>query len=474
MSIRIKGTTYNAEVDSHGNLQATGPLTSNQSGFASLVAENDAGNVTGSRYMKELEVEDDYRLITANEQLIWSDVFAGSALNTAKWTNTNATMTTTIVGGFAQLNAGLNTASGSNAILTSRKFLPIYKQNTTRLEWEAQFSQLPVTNNVCEMGLFTASGTTAPTSGAFFRVTSAGLFYAVVNFSGTEQQSSALNFSTLVNQNTTHSFLIYLNSTSVTFWIDNILVAEIENSAGQGASIDSMSGTVSFRTYNTAATSSAQVLKVGCVSASILGTSINQPFGHIMSGNDQHSSQGQTGGTMGGTAISPNGALTATAVPSGTTVAAGQTGLGGETLITMTMAINTPVIVFSYLNPAGTSALPGKDLYISGVTLQSTTVTAITAVAPILTWSVAYGHTAISLATTESVTTKAPRKILLGCETLLLTAGTNNQRIAEDFVNAPICVHPGEYIQLVLTNRSGTAATAGGLLVSCNITGYFA
>ena len=49
MSVRIKGTVNLQEVDANGNAYVNLPLTDIQAGFASMLAENDAGTVTGSR-----------------------------------------------------------------------------------------------------------------------------------------------------------------------------------------------------------------------------------------------------------------------------------------------------------------------------------------------------------------------------------------------------------------------------------------
>ena len=473
MSIRIKGTTNLQEVDATGAANVNLPTTETNAGYSIMSSRVDDGTITGTPYNKSLEVDEQYRATTSTDQLLFSENFPGTTFNTSQWNNPTTTATATIVNGFATLNAGLSIASGAVAQLSSRKYIPTYKQNTIKTEMEMQFTQLPQTNNVCEWGLFLASGTTAPTDGHFFRLTATGSFVCVASYGGTETLSTTFNFSTLVGTNVTNTFLIYSGATSIYYWLNNVLLCEIENPVGSASSSSAMALPLSFRIYNSGATSLAQVMKIGSVSSLLTGISQSKPWGHILAGNGQHSSQFQTGNAMGQTAISPNAALTVSAVPTNTTAAAGQVGLGGETLITTTMAINTPVIVFSFLNPLGTATLPGKDLFISGVTIQSTTVTAHTAVAPILTWGIAYGHTALSLATTESATTKAPRKIMLGCETLVLTVGTNNLRFQDDFTVSPIVVKPGEYFQIVCTNRSATAATAGGLLVIANATGYW-
>jgi hypothetical protein len=72
----------------------------------------------------------------------------------------------------------------------------------------------------------------------------------------------------------------------------------------------------------------------------------------------------------------------------------------------------------------------------------------------------AFGHTAVSLATTESSVAKAPRRIALGSNSVAsgATAGTQLATIKMDFT-APICVQPGEFIQTV-KKKVGTAPTS--------------
>ena len=95
-------------------------------------------------------------------------------------------------------------------------------------------------------------------------------------------------------------------------------------------------------------------------------------------------------------------------------------------------------------------------------------------------YTLAYGHTAISLATTEtssftSGTTKAPRRIAIGCEgmaaaaaagTLLSQAGVYRQFIS------PITVAPGEFVAVVGRNF-GTAVTSGSVVHAVGFDAYF-
>jgi hypothetical protein len=82
-------------------------------------------------------------------------------------------------------------------------------------------------------------------------------------------------------------------------------------------------------------------------------------------------------------------------------------------------------------------------------------------------YSLAFGHTAVSLATAEAAAAKAPRRVALANLTQLVTlAQAVSTMVAQpggsytDFGDAPIFVNPGEFVQLV-TKHIGTAGTTG-------------
>jgi hypothetical protein len=474
MAIRVKGTTNLQEVDINGNAHVNGPLTDVQAGFQSMLAENDAGTVTGSRYVKAVEVSDDFRVRVGLDTMIFNDQFPGATFNTGLWQNTNTTMTSTVASGFANLNAGLSIAAGAVAQLRTYRHFPCYKQYTTYAESEVQFTQSPVSGNRCEWGLMLVSGTALPTDGAFFRITETGEFRAVLSYNGSETQSIALNATTLILPGTTHSFLIYVGSTVVEFWIDNVLVSEIKTPAGQGSSLSSMNLPLSFRSYNVSATSLAQVMKIGNINVTWGDQNGNKPWGHILSGSGAHATQGQTGATIGSTANYSNAAAAAAVALSNTTPGAGNIGLGGIINVLPTLAAGTDGILCSYQVPLGTSILPGRSLYITGIKINSVVTTTLAGGPVICATGIAYGHTAASLATTETAASKAPRRLGLGIQNFALNAavGVQGQEMMDDYTVAPICVHPGEFFQVALRNL-GTVTSTGVITFVVGITGYW-
>jgi len=187
--------------------------------------------------------------------------------------------------------------------------------------------------------------------------------------------------------------------------------------------------------------------------------------------NGQNASQGQTGETLGSTANYANSANPTAAVPTNTTAALGS-GLGGQYWETDTLAVTTDGILCSYQVPAGTSAIPGKSLLVTSVKVSSYIQTALTGGGYNDVLGVAYGHTAVSLATAEAATTKAPRRIAIGSRTV--ASGATALPVLADVqvtFDPPLCVYPGEFFQ-VIRKKVGTAPSAGVVAHTITINGF--
>jgi hypothetical protein len=293
-------------------------------------------------------------------------------------------------------------------------------------------------------------------------------------YNGIETESASLDFATLVGASSTKSFLIYVGSTTVYFWIDNILVTSINVPSGQGSSTSSMNLPLSFRNYNTGAVSIAQTLKVGNVNVTFGDQAMSKPWGHVLAGAGAMANQGQTGSTLGSTAIYTNAAAAAAAALSNTTAAAPNVGLGGIVNVLPTLVAGTDGIVFSYQAPIGTAILPGRSLYITGCKISSVVTAALTGGGIIWAFSIAAGSTAVSLATAEAATTKAPRRIPLGFQVIdaNAVAGVKPLDLQMDFSSSPIMVQSGEFIQIAARNL-GIVTTVGTVTVICTFTGYW-
>lgn len=476
MSIKIQGSTSGniAEVDSNNHLKVINPLTEVDAGFTVMSSSVDEGTITGDRITRSPEVSPDFRLRVGVDNMIFNEGFPGSNINTGLWKQDLNAMTVSNASGFFTMNiGGSNTLSASAMIRTYRHF-PCYKQYTTYFEAEVKFSATPITNNRCEWGLFIASGQAAPTDGVFFRLNSDGTFNGVVNFNGVEVTSDPIDVSLIGGANITKKYLIYLGSTEAFFWINNILVARIDRPAGNGGLTLSGNLPAAFRVHNVGTTASPMAMSVGNINVTWGDQSTNKPWGHILAGTGAHCTQGQTGATLGSTAQMSGAAIAAGAALSQTTAAAQFVGLGGHFAVTPTLTAGTDGILCSFLVPLGTAALPGRSLYITGCRVSSAVTTALTGGPVIYGFSLAYGHNAISLATTESAITKAPRRFPLGMQSYAAAApiATSQPNAEADFEDCPILVQPGEYVQVVARNY-GTVTSAGVITFVVSFSGFW-
>lgn len=476
---RIEGSVTGnlAEVTNANEIKVITPLTSAGSGYASMTSVSDAGGVTGNRYTIDPECSSDYKQRVALDTFLMNEFFPGTVLNSNIWTSVLTTMTTTVANGFVTLNAGLSTAGSAVARLQSYRCFPVYGAVKTYFETTMQFAQLPVANNVCEWGLGFSATTVAPTDGAFFRLNQLGEFRCVVVNNSVELQSDTLDFSMLVSNNVTTNFIIALGTSAVHFWINDVLVHVGALGTGGSNTVSSCNLPINFRNYNFGVTASAQVMKVANVNITFADNNYTKGFPHQMSGSGASSYQTQTGAaTHGQTSVWANGANPVAAAPTATTAALGS-GLGGIFIANINaLAVTTDFIIQSYQVPLGTAVIPGKSLYITGVKVSGVNTVAANGAA-LTTWAMAlaYGHNAVSLATTETVTSKTPRRIPLGVQSLGNAAPIGSV-VAPDLLYSfvtPVCVQPGEFVQTILRFIVNTSVATQAINFYITFEGYF-
>lgn len=479
MSIILKsGNSSNlASVNSNNDLQvAIGLTASESSGFVSITAESDPGDVTGTRLVKNLECTDDFRLRVGTDQTFFNEYFPGTTINGNIWNTAATTMTVTQTGNFAILNSGSSVASGAFAQLRTWRHMPAFMSFPVYCEIDLQFSIAPQNNNVVEWGLGLAATTATPTDGAFFRVLSATDFRCVINSAGTETTSDNL-ISYLPAPATTNDYLIVLSEKTCEFWINDVLVAILTRISNAGATTASMNLPLFIRNYNSAATSAAQVVRVGYVNVSQGDLTTNKPWSHVMAGAGSMAYQAQTGAaTLGTTAQLANNAPAGVGVAMTNTTAALGSGLGGQFSTQPTLTAGTDGIVSSYQVPAGTNAVPGKSLYITGVKIHGAVTTVFTGGPVLYAYTLAYGHTAVSMATAEANTTaKAPRRVALGFETFATTAAVGTLGSPGGCYmkfDSPVVVQPGEFVAVTAKNL-GTVTSGGVVVFLVTFDAYF-
>lgn len=458
-----------ADVTVNGAVSIDGPPDGGQLRTA-MFSENDDGEHGIQQYLSP-ETDLDYRLRTAGDMLMDNEVFSYTAQNTGKHSYSNTTMTATWNAGNLLTNATSITTTTTGVSFTTRAYFPIFGTSTLSADFEMAFSAATVpTNSIVDFGPYIpgAANPYAPSDGCFFRANASG-FQGVCSSNGSETSSGVFTFTPVVNRK--YQFIIYIHQRAAEFWIgdqsggnidDVHLYAVIPVPAGQGQVLLGQSVPISLRHVITGgAASGVYQVQLAAYSVRIGGPQFSREFGGG-SGNAIYGSyQGMSGGTMGSLAQFANSANPAAAVPTNTTAALA-TGLGGQFWETDTLAVTTDGIVMSYQVPAATVNAAGRRLRLQRVRIESFVQTALTGGGYNAVWSLAFGHTAVSLATAEAATTKAPRRIALGNQTVAsgAVALTALSTVEADFGEAPVYLNPGEFIQLV-KKKVGTAPSAG-------------
>lgn len=466
-NIRGSVTGNGAEVDVSNRLLVRLPdaTTPANVGGVRMFTQNDSGAISGTPLLGEPETDDDSRIRIATEAIFDMETFNYTAQSTGKHAYRNTTMANTwSAAGLTSNSGNITTATTGTQFNTYAEFALI---GTSQLycEMQAAFTAPPTTNTIVDFGLPRLATTNpyAPTDGVYFRLNSAGIS-GVINFNGTETVVGPFTFT--YNANQRYQWIISTHENNTQFWIDGDLYGEIPTPVGQGQPFMSTSLPFGFRHAIAGGAAGAAlsfilndyVISVGgpnmALTASVMGQRIYGSY------------QGLSGGTMGSLATYANSTNPTAAAPSNTALTANlPSGLGGQGAVTAAAAAATDGIWGSYQVPAGTANVQGRRLVIRGVVVDAINLgAAVATTATTLQFSLAFGHTAVSLATAEAAAAKAPRRVALGFMTWPVGAAIGAQpqmgALNVDFGDAPIFVNPGEFVQLVAKFMQGTATAS--------------
>lgn len=466
MGFRIEGDTSGnkAEVNASKELTVALPTADARAGKVRFMSENDPGDVTGTPYLYSPETDEDYRLRVAQESILDNETFSYTAQNTGKHRVDNTTMTVGYTAAGFTTNSGNITTTTTGAGLSTWAMFPLIGTTEMYCEMEAAFTAAPTSNTVVDFGLFQrgTSNPFAPTDGVYFRLNSSGL-QGVLNRGGVE---TATNITFTYTNNRVYQFVISLHEREVKFWIDDVLYLVIDTPAADGQPFQAASQPFSVRhaiVGGAAGAALSFILKDYTVSVGGGAYGID-PWNQ---GSRVYGSyQGLSGGTMGSLATYPNSSNPTAAAPSNTALTANLPGgLGGQGAVTAAAAAATDGIWGSYQNPAGSTTVQGRRLVISGISLHLVNLgAAVATTATTIQFSLAFGHTAVSLATAEAANAKAARRVALGIATwpigAAIGATPTNGPIFVSFADGPIYVNPGEFVALVGKFLAGTATAS--------------
>jgi hypothetical protein len=274
-----------------------------------------------------------------------------------------------------------------------------------------------------------------------------------------------------------YRYKIILDRHTVSFWRDDILLAQLAVPAAQAVPFLSLALPLCVHLRNPGTVVGGATYKMGTQEVTLKDAHSSKPWAHQM-GTQGKAYQGQPGDTVGQLSNWVNAsAPTAIVLTNGS---GAFTGLGGLAQVTVTFAAGTDGIIFSYQNPVGSTTVPPKTLVVTGVTISDVVSVVLPATALVYAYGIAYGHTAVGLTTTESTsfvtgTTKAPRRVAIGTTGYLASAAVGQQNPAGpltiQFVT-PIVVHPGEFFQIIAKSLIAAPAS-GALIITACVDHYF-
>ncbi len=482
MSLRIKGTTHLAEVNSSNQLkviQETDVSTNpNNVGAVRAFNENDPGSKTGSPYLKSSEVSQDFRSRVGLDTVLFSYTFNAITQNTGLWKYAATTMAMAQSAGFLNVNsAGTSTVSGNFAYLQTWRYFPLIGTAPICVELTGAFTILPQVNEVFLMGLGVATGAAEPVDGIWLELTSDGLKGCVRYNSGVAAKQTLINGASLATfpLNSNSKYTITIGEREIEYWIDDVLYGEQPIPTGQGQAFLSTSLPLFIQKYNngTVGSSPTSILKVGDVTVTLMDIATNKTWAGQMAGTGL-GLQTLDGGTFtnGAQQIQwANTALPTAAAATNTTAALGAF-LGGIFQMNAAATSATDVIISSYQNPLGGVNQTARTVYLRGIQVDLVNAGAANSATVPSTYAVAvaWGSTAASLVTTEAGsfvnnTTKIRRIQPIGTLSIPINAVIGQQAPYScqfDF-EAPILVNPGEFVGVVVKILSG-AATASQVL----------
>ena len=466
MAIKLVGDTSGntAEVDSTKNLLVTTPQTLNSTnstkvGYTFLAAgpQNKALSTFGPLG----------RLATGLQTLELFDPIDGAAVNSNIW-NQPAPTTFAIVqsgtSGFMVLNNAASNAINSQCQVNSIKRIQLINTFVPTVRILFKTPNTPQSNATIELGFGSAAGTTAPTDGAFLRWSSASEFRCVTVFNSIEAQSAALTAPTI---NVTHTCHIVFRGTKVEFWINELLVAEVANPAGNPNPTSSSRVPIFARVY-TGGVSPVVPPEIHLAAISLWRNDLNTnklwPTQMASVGRGGYQSPVTP---FAQTANHANSTSPVSATLSNT--AAGYTTLGGRFQFAAPVGAVTDFALFGFQVPTD------FQFICTGVRIDTVnTGAAVATTATVLDWGLGINSSAVSLATVDAATTYAPRRIPLGIQSWIVGAaiGAPTEGIDVQF-DTPLVVDSGRFLHVILQVPVGTATVGQIARGNIMINGYF-
>ena len=482
MAIQIIGSSSGviADVDAYNQLKVALTQTLNLSGFAASCSQSDPGTIVGTQVVRPLEIDDDFRVRVAEDSIVFFEPWAQTTLNSGTWSSNVSGMTTTVSGSYLRLN-GTTTATNSARVTSYRSFAA-YRSYEQYIDFSLQVQNVTgptvvVANTVWEIGLYLASGTATPTDGIYFRMNGTVL-QLVSNFNGTEIPT---NVPVTLAPNHDYDILLVLGTQRLELWIDNVLCAVQLNNPSQPLYTASTSLPFNIRQYNSGTPSVATNLLIGPVMFSYGGMNDAPEFSDRASLSEQGGYQTQSGAAAPAQTAQWTNLTAATLLTPGTSpllnTLAGYSTFGGLFSFNSFNGAETDYCLFGFQVPLEAVGAMNRNLVIRGVHISTMAYGTVATAATLFHWGIGVGSNnlttpanGVSLANTETATSKAPRRIPLGSQAWsnASAVGTPGADVNVVF-NSPLLAEPGSFVQIILRIPIGTTTANSSFRGTCFI-----
>jgi hypothetical protein len=401
---------------------------------------------------------------SALHQPLFVENFESTTIHAQRWLATNTTMVAT-----QSSVAGLLINSGNITTINTGYMLQSARRFTKSLRGLMQFkcrARLNLAaNSVMELGFGDAATFNgANTAGAYWQATSGGSVQPVVTFNSVDLVGSVVSG---LSTTAYYTMDILMDDDEVVFVIQNTETHAIVSRQTIRLPITQQriwSATqlpVQLRLYNSGtAPATAPNLIVTDVYVSLIDCNQNRDFATVQASIEKGASSHPFSGSQ--LAAWANSAEPANATLSNT--AAGYTTLGGKFQFAAPAGAVTDFCLFGFTVPAP------ANFYITGVNINAWNIGAAVATTPtLLTWGLAVGSTAVSLATATVM------RRGLGSMSFPIGAvigATADREIDRQFAT-PILCPSGRFVQVILRIPVGTATASQVIAGMVNFDGYF-
>lgn len=486
--IALSTVTGELRTDTNDNARINLPLDATKGGFSQIAYVRDSATA------RVLRVTEDGENTAASSRMLFTGDFngatAGALLNT-QWNQQATTMTSALNAGFLRLNSGAITSINTGISINTWRSFTLANGGVLTSALYIKHLNGNIANKVVEYGFGyydIAANQNAATNEFFgFRWTATGNLVGIVEYSvGGAPTTLSVNINAGIpfSDNVSRNYQIALSETGIEFWVAGIYQAKIDFPADAPGIMKASGYPLMIRQYNSAsAPASAPVFDIGSPSVKHTGNDFNIPFGTRQMAIGRTAGRGQAGLTTiaGNTAAIPTSGTQPSGLTSSNTVAC-SSGFGGFYSMngtSITSTVHSNYIVNAYLNPAIPEAAgalsDARNLFVASVSISPIVVSAaLTGGGFSGQWFVAYGGTAVSLATADVIGGTAPGTsshvmIPLGIiDTVAAAAalGVISTRVGDSTVyfDPPLFVPPGQHIMVGFRTLAVTAAISVGTM----------